>query len=408
MFARLKTHPYALLAHSRNFRLFWLAQLISPLGDRLNQVALVVMVYASSGSPFLTAATFATTFLPNLILGPIAGVFVDRFPRIRVMVTSDLIRAGLVLSIPLIINFSIILVLPIVFIVATAGAFFKPARSALVLDVVEKDQLTPANSACWVADVLSDFIGYPLAGVLVVVLGPLIGLIFILDCLSYLASAFLLLRLRLTNLPPKVAKTQNRILTDLRQGWQALRHNPSMFDNTILCALGEIGIGMMLALGLVYAHELPNWGLGYPANYAIIQTTISVGLLCSTLIAGHFKGFSGRRILGGFALMGASFIAYGLANNIVLAVITAFGCGLTNMLWLVPTQTMALERVDRDLLGRVLSIRTAVIFGTMSLGMFMGGILSDFINAGLIIAAAGVLTLVVTALGTLRPALRNP
>ena len=408
MFDSLKNHPYTLLARSRNFRLFWLAQLISPLGDRLNQVALIVMVYASSGSAFLTAATFATTFLPNLILGPIAGVYVDRFPRIRVMVASDLIRAVLVLSIPLIINFSVILVLPIVFAVATAGVFFKPARSALVLDVVEKDQLTPANSACWVADVLSDFIGYPLAGVLVVALGPLIGLVFILDSLSYLVSAFLLLRLRLVNLPPMVAKTKNRVLTDLREGWRALRHNPSMLDNTILCALGEISIGMSLALGLIYAHELPNWLLGYPANYAIIQTTIAVGVLCSTLIAGHFKGFSGGRILAGFALMGASFIAYGLANNIVLAIITAFGCGLTNMLWLVPTQTMTLERVDRDLLGRVMSIRTAIVFGTLSLGMFIGAALSDFINAGLIIAAAGVLTLVVTALGALRPALRNP
>jgi MFS family permease len=408
MFDSLKTHPYALLAHSRNFRLFWLAQLISPLGDRLNQVALVVMVYASSGSAFLTAVTFATSFLPNLVLGPLAGVYVDRFPRIRVMVTSDLVRAVLVLSIPLIVNISVILVLPIVFAVATAGVFFKPARSALVLDVVEKDQLTPANSACWVADVLSDFVGYPLAGVLVVALGPLIGLVFILDSISYLVSAFLLLRLRLTNLPPTVAKVQNHVLSDLREGRQALRHNAAIMDNTILSALGEIGVGMMLALGLIYAHELPNWGLGYPANYAVIQTTISVGVLCSTFIAGHFSGFSGRRILAGFALMGVSFIAYGLANNIVLAIITAFGCGLTNMLWLVPTQTMTLERVDRDLLGRVMSIRTAVVFGTMSLGMFVGAALSDFINAGLIIAAGGVLTLVVAALGALRPALRNP
>ena len=112
---RVAAHPYVRLARDARFSAFWLAGIVSLFGDRLHQIALGVMVLAITGSALQTGLVFLAATLPNLVLGPIAGTFVDRWDQRRVMIVSDLVRAGLVLLIPFVVEVNIWLVYPLVF-----------------------------------------------------------------------------------------------------------------------------------------------------------------------------------------------------------------------------------------------------------------------------------------------------
>jgi len=149
---RLAGHPYARLARNRPFAAFWASQAVSLLGDRLHQVALAVLVYGASGSALLTGLVVAAGLLPNLVVGPFAGVAVDRMDRRHVLIVSDLVRAGLVLLIPPAAALHPALTIPVVVAITSASLFFRPAKQAVVPDLVEDDELGAANASTGVAE----------------------------------------------------------------------------------------------------------------------------------------------------------------------------------------------------------------------------------------------------------------
>ena len=169
-----------------------MAGTISLFGDRLHQIALGVMVFALTGSALQTGLVFLAATLPNLLLGPIAGTFVDRWDQKRVMIVSDLLRAALVLAIPFVVEVEIALVYVLAFIITTVSLFFRPAKSAILPRIVHRDDLTPAYGAIWTGDTLADIMGYPLAGLFVAFLGTELALAFYVDAVTYIVSATLL------------------------------------------------------------------------------------------------------------------------------------------------------------------------------------------------------------------------
>ena len=128
---RIREHPYVGLARDARFSAFWMAGTISLFGDRLHQIALGVMVFALTGSALQTGLVFLAATLPNLLLGPIAGTFVDRWDQKRVMIVSDLLRAALVLAIPFVVEVEIALVYVLAFVITTVSLFFRPAKAAI-------------------------------------------------------------------------------------------------------------------------------------------------------------------------------------------------------------------------------------------------------------------------------------
>ena len=162
-----REHPYVGLARDARFSAFWMAGTISLFGDRLHQIALGVMVFALTGSALQTGLVFLAATLPNLLLGPIAGTFVDRWDQKRVMIVSDLMRAALVLAIPFVIEIGVVHVYWLVFLITTISLFFRPAKAAILPRIVRREDLTPANGAIWTGETFADIAGYPLAGLFV-------------------------------------------------------------------------------------------------------------------------------------------------------------------------------------------------------------------------------------------------
>jgi MFS family permease len=133
---------------NRNFFLLWIGQIVSQLGDRLDQMALIALVYSKApGSAMSIAKILSFTIIPVFLVGPIAGVYVDRWDRRRIMYISDFLRAVLVLCIAaLLLNKNMGWVYLIIFIIFSIGRFFVPAKMAIIPELVDQKQLLMANS----------------------------------------------------------------------------------------------------------------------------------------------------------------------------------------------------------------------------------------------------------------------
>ncbi len=415
--ARVRGHPYVRLALDARFAAYWLAQTISLFGDRLHQVALAVLVYAITNSPLATGLVFLAATLPNILLGPIAGTFVDRWEHKRVMIASDLIRAVIVIAIPFAAQVDIVWVYPLVFLVTAVSLFFRPAKVALLPRIVAEDDVMAANSATWTADTLADIIGFPIAGLFVAFLGPNardLGLAFFADSATYVLSALLLAGVVVAPLArvqaPRVGNALRNFFDELVAGWRFLRGKAALMQNTLISTLAQMTVGVTLALTVVYARDaLDGSIIPYPENFAAIETAIGVG----NLVGGLAVGFIGARlkkgwlVVGGFAVMGIATIVLGLTGNVLVALAAAGIIGIANLIYIIPTQTIFIEITPIELMGRVVAFRSSLVFGAMTLAMGVAGVLAESVPVGLVIAGFGVLTLAGGLIGALLPAVRD-
>ena len=416
--SKIRGHPYVRLALDSRFAAYWLAQTISLFGDRLHQVALGVLVYSVTNSPLATGLVFLAATLPNILLGPIAGTFVDRWEHKRVMIGSDLIRAVLVILIPFVAAANIYLVYPLVFAVTAVSLFFRPAKVAFLPRIVKDDDVMVASSATWTADTLADIMGFPIAGLFVAFLGTeatQLSLAFFVDSATYVLSAVLLATIAVAPLTRHVLATTTSALrtfvNELAEGWQFLRAQPSLIQNTFISVIAQMTAGVTLALTVVYARDtLDGSVVPYPQNFAAIETAIGVG----NLVGGLAVGLIGSRlkkgwmVVGGFIVMGLATVFLGLTANVVLALGAAAIIGIANLVFIIPTQTIFIEITPIELMGRVVAFRSSLVFSAMTLAMAVSGILAESVPAGVIIAAFGALTAVGGLIGALLPAVRDP
>ena len=429
---RVRQHPYIRLALNGSFSALWAGQLISLFGDRIHLVALAFAVLLTTGSELATAFVFFAGFIPNLVISPIAGTFVDRWDHKEVMIVSDLLRAATVLLIPMAVVTNVLLVFPLVFLLTTISIFFRPSRIAILPRIVEKDELVTANSAMWVGETVADVIGYPLAGLFVTALGAAIPVAFWLDSATYIGSALLIstLLIRKVTEPEEEAEATSTdetsteetgttapdahaevgFMAEMKAGYRFLRTEPTLFANTIQASVAQLNVGVLTALMTAYAlavfgeHEF-----GPKAVYAFIESSVGIG----NLIGGFAIGLIGSRlakgklISGGYAVWGLLTVVFALSGNLGVVLGLAFGSGVANMVFIIPSQALFQERVPAHLMGRVVSFRFALVFGSMALAMAVGGILTVFIPVTMVFALFGLVTLGAGLAGFLVPAIRD-
>ena len=397
---RARHHPYVRLAVNGSFSALWTGQLISLLGDRIHQVALAALVYGTTNSAIAGSLTFVAATLPNLLFGPIAGVLVDRWDQKRVLIVSDILRAGIVLLIPAGVSVSVALAYPLVFLLTTVSIFFRPARTAVIPRVVREDELVTANSATWMSETLADVVGYPLAGLFVAFLGRALPLAFWLDSVSYVASAMLVVAVVI---PPVVRSVgsvapvpgMSGIRDDLVAGWRFLRGEPVLLANTLQAVAGQLTIGATIALTPLYAKVVLRLdSLSWTAAYAFMETGIGVGNLVGGFVIGLLGAriAKGRMVIGGYAAYGLAVVGLGLTNNLSLALGLAFAMGVSNMVFIIPTQTLFQERTPGDMIGRVVGFRFSAVFGAMTFAMAASGVLGDAAGVGPVLVVFGVIT----------------
>ncbi len=424
--ARVRGHPYARLAINGSFSALWAGQLVSLFGDRIHQLALAAVVLVSTGSALATALVFVAATVPNLLFSPVAGALVDRWNHKEVLVVSDLLRAAAVLLVPIAAATNVVFIYPLVFLITTISVFFRPARVAILPRIVRRDELLTANSSLWVGETMADIVGYPLAGLFIVALGNALPLAFWLDAATYIGSAALLSTIVVQGFGDSADSDEaaanadgnataeeelpQGILGELKAGWRFLRGEPVLLANTLQASVAQLMIGILIALTPVYAlHVFGREPIGWQAVYSFIETGQSLGSLIGGFVIGLIgaRFAKGRMIIAGYTVFGLLLVLFALSNNLNLVLGLSVGVGVTNMIFLIPSQTLFQERTPPQLMGRVVGFRFSLVFGSMTLAMAVGGLLAEVVGVSTVIAMFGVVTMAAGLAGLLVPAVRD-
>ena len=209
---------------------------------------------------------------------------------------------------------------------------------------------------------------------------------------------------------PKVAGAIASFVEELREGWHFLRGETTLFQNTLVSVLAQLSVGATLSLMVVYAERtLSGEIIPYPESYAVIEAAIGVGNLAGGFVVGAIGARlrKGWLIISGFAVMGLATIVLGLTSNELLAMGAAVVIGIFNLVYVIPSQVLFAERTPEGMLGRVVAIRSSIVMGALTGAMAVASGLADSIDAGVIIAFTGVLTVSAAVLAAWLPAVRD-
>ncbi len=212
----------------RNFALLWYGQIISSLGDRFYQFALLYVILGLKQGMDVGKDSARVTFcamLPGFLLAPLYGWTVDRFSRRWVMFYSDLARAALTLSMLFFWFelYNLTLVFVVVFLMGAFNGLFIPARQAALPQIVSDRELITANSLISLIGVIANFIGIPVASFIVSIFGARSSFVF--NSLGFLASAWCIFHLRSRRAPDRrgTARDQDSTWRGLLAGFRVLR-----------------------------------------------------------------------------------------------------------------------------------------------------------------------------------------
>ena len=418
--ARVRRHPYVRLALNGSFSSLWTGQMISLFGDRIHQIALAFLVESVTHSILAVALVFVAATIPNLLLAPVAGAYVDRWNQRDVMIVSDLLRAAVVLVMPIAVVTSVWLVYPLIFLVTSISIFFRPARVAVLPRIVDDDDLLTANSALWAGETFADVVGYPLAGLFVGFLGAALPLAFWIDAATYGASAILIASIAIPAVRRTRAEGQDAgegetsptgVLAEMREGFAFLRHDPVLFANTIQAAFAQFAIGALTVLTPIFALQVigPANHVDPKATYAFFEATIGIGNLVGGFAVGlvGMRFAKGRMVIGGYVLLGVAIVGFALSGSLLIDFGLLLGAGIANMVFVIPSQVLFQQRTPPDLIGRVVSFRFALVFGSMTAAMAIGGVLGQVVGIAPVLVVSGVASILAGLAGLLVPAMRD-
>lgn len=373
-----------IICRNRSFGLLWASQVLSNGGNWLLEVAVPVYVFHLTGSARDTGLTVVAEILPLLVLGPVGGVFADRWPRRRVVTGANLLSAGAVSLLPLAVHPSQLwLVLAAIFAESCFGAFFGPAYQGLVPALVGRDSdLATANAWSTAAGGAIGLTCAPLGGVLYALGG--IRLPVAVDTATYLAAALLvaLIRPSLTVLPgrpgegprPAAGPTGLHALAiDVRSGVAALRRDGVL---TVLLATSAL---FMLGNGACCALLVPYVVGGLHARAA------SIGELFAALEAGYLVSpYLGRRacasprlrasVLGLIGLLVAAFAGLFDMHSFWLAFVFIGLMGLGGGSFLMLEKTLMQRRAGDHVIGRISSAYSAVVMAATLAGALLASL----------------------------------
>ena len=268
----------------RDFVLMWIAQLVSTAGSALTDLAAGIFVYQQTGSVLLVGLTLMATAVPSLIVGLIAGVFVDRWDRRRVMLASNLLQAAVVATIPFLLGVDLWLLFVALLVNAGVKQFFDPAYEALIPEIASDEELTAANAFLQIASFGSTAIGFAGAGLLASID---IRLAFWFDALTFLVSAvcIFLMRIRVKMEAPDEDASVGVVVANLKIGIRTIAEVP------MLRSLFLLGAPVFFAFGLWNVLLLPMAIKVLGASefeYGVQEALTSVGFVVGSLFMAKY------------------------------------------------------------------------------------------------------------------------
>jgi MFS family permease len=359
------------------FRSLWLAQVISLTGDWFNTIASVIIVNRYSASGLAVGGLFLARALPPFLLSPIAGVVADRFDRRKVLIVSDVLRAGIVLCFLLVSrpeNLWLLYVLTVL--QFSISAFFEPARAALVPGLVEEDELLTANTLSSITWSAMLAFGGAIGGLTASIFGVRVSLM--VDAASFLASAALVLSI--------TGQFRTEAAHVLESGWQNfvdgmnyVRKNFDVGLVTLVKAMGQVGsFDIITAL---YAVHVFREGQDGATTLGLMFTAFGLGSVVGPLISNRLGDSSTvwlrRAILGGFICIPLAWLIVGLAPALPIALVGCILRGAGGSINWTYSDVLLQMSVPNHLLGRVFAFDIAVFTLAVSISLWLTGFITD-------------------------------
>jgi CRP-like cAMP-binding protein len=388
----------------RDFSLLWLAQLISTAGSALTNLAAAIYVFRETQSALAVGLTLMVTAAPSLVVGLLAGVFVDRHDRKRIMVWTCLIQAVAVGLIAIVIGIHAI-ALPGLFLLLLTDAgikqFFDPAHDSLIPEMATDEELAAANSFLSIAAFGSTAIGFAGAGILASID---LRLAFVLDSISFVICAALIASMGRYTMPvPEDEASVGVIIANLKAGLGTL------FGIQILKSLFLVGALMFFSFGLWNVLLLPMSLRELHASefqYGLQEGLTSIGFVIGSFFMARFSSRlpESMWVVVGLTAMGACGLAYASATSIPLAILIVMISGFFNSPASVSRAVLLQRNTPRDMRGRVFSAYYVMRDVIFLFGMAGAG-LADVINVRILIGFSAVLLFVGAGLVLVAPGL---
>lgn len=394
---------YAAIVRSPAYFPLWLGQLLSSFGDTLHYVALVVLVFDLTGRGSAVATLVVAEVVPVLLLGPVAGVVIDRFDRRRLLIGADLFRAALALS----------LVAPQgtwhAYLVAAGlvagGTFFAPTVQAVIPALTTPDQRLAANSVAWSTGRLVQIAASAVAGGLIAFLGT--GAAFALNAATFLVSALLVSRLRIPAHAGQVGRDATRgwrgYRGDAREGLRFALGDRFVAVLLLVQSLASLAVGATGALLVVLAERHLRL---QPAGFGWLLGAIGAGALVGPLIPNAFARDyrDARWLFVPYLIRGVGDVLLAVFTPLPVALLILFVYGLNTSTGVVVFNSAVQAAVPDRVRGRVFTLLDVSWNAMRLLSLAAGALLVDaagvravFWAGGTLLALSGLLGLALSA-----------
>jgi MFS family permease len=383
----------------RDFRHLWLAQSTSAIGDSVVVVAIALYVTEFTGNPTEVGIVLAAYLVPLLCFLLVGGVWADRLPRERVMLTADVTRAVLHGLLALLIFTDAVELWQIVAIEAcygTAQAFFTPAYYGLVPRTVPPPEVQDAQALSSLTLNLAELTGPAIATVLV--LGAGAGWAFLLDAVTFVVSATLLARVRAAGTAPAPSE-RGTVLGELTEGFREVSSRPWLWVTVVVFALAvPLGYAPLYVLGPTIAKDTYDSA----AVFGIVTAGYGAGALVGALVGLRWRPRHPMRaaffVIAVWPLMLIAF-ATGVPVPLVLPLALATGCGfaLFDVFW---DTTMA-EQIPPHALSRASAWEWMGSLALLPVGYLLAGPAADASSPTTVLVVGAILTALVLTTGLL-------
>jgi len=383
-------------------RRVWIAQVVSLLGDFLALFAVIAYVtYRLQGTAAQVTGVQIAYMAPFALMGPLSGVFVDRWPIKPTLVSSDLIRAVLVVF--LFFTTSLWQIYFVLAALSCVSTFFAPAQSVTIRTYVPPHGLIAANALMQTAMVGNRIIGPTVAGILVAAFGA--NVCYALDVVSFLASAALIgtvaiVRPKATAQPGATADKGRigAVLHDMGVGMRFIVHHAALSFVVLAMAAGMFVIGCFGPLIAIYVRE---WLHARAFVFGIVSAMVGGGMIFGMPVVRRLSATvsNSMLVLGGLAGIGLGALLLGAFTLVPTAMLGTFTLGFAFAGIIVPAQTLMQRETPHELLGRISSTVMSVVFFAQLIGLVLSGVFAEVFGVRLVFFVCAVLAWVLTGAG---------
>lgn len=380
--------------------------MISQSGDYIFDVVALWLVLQLPDPIFKVGLTTAVILVPGVVIGPAAGVYVDKFNRRDVIAAANIFQAIIVSAIALLYSLGqlpFILLLVFLFLLNSGAQFVRPAVSAVIPRITQKEDLAAANGLFSISSSVNQIAGYGIGGILVLLLGVVVPIYY--DSLTFVIAAFTATLISRPILAIPRAASEVQTMVDSASFWQKfmeglrfIRTSRILLELIVLATVLNFFGGGIQTLVAPYSKLTLNGNAG---TYGALLVGLSIGTVVGSILVGKINArkYVGKLLFLGVVVTGAAVALIGFTSNALLAATLMLTIGVALALANLPIQVLVQIKVPGELLGRVTTSLVAIVTVAQPIAAITTGTIAGTFSIGWTLVFYGLAMMIVTAGG---------